>query len=220
MRKLIIIAVALYMISSMASCGARDKVEDMTSDITDRITDIVGDITGDGESESESEKESDSDGGGEASSSESLLARVWDKVDEDSRFPIGGGDSANIINNRPGAFDISMTDELDVTLAFPMSQIGNIEDAASMVHMMNANTFTGAAYKLTGGASADTFAKDFKETIANRKWMCGFPDCFTVIEAEGHVITAFGGRTQVETFRDKAKETLKDARVIMTEDIA
>ncbi len=218
MRKIISLIIAVYLISSMASCGGRNKVEDMASDITEKITDIVGDMTGK-ETDKESAKETDSDTA-KGSSSEELLARVWDAIPEDDRPTIYGGDSANIINNRPGAFDISMTDELDVTLAFPMAHVGNIDDAASMVHMMNANTFTGSAYKLKNGVSADTFAADFKKTIGDRKWVCGFPECFTVIEAEGHVICAFGGRSLVETFRDSAKNTLSGARVIMTEDIA
>ena len=41
-----------------------------------------------------------------------------------------------------------------MTLGLPESEAANIDDAASMVHMMNANTFTGAAYRLKSGGSS------------------------------------------------------------------
>ena len=46
----------------------------------------------------------------------------------------------------PGKFDISKTEELGITLGLPEDLWDDIDDAASMVHMMNANTFTGAVY--------------------------------------------------------------------------
>ena len=61
---------------------------------------------------------------------------------------------------------------------------------------------------------------DFKETLKNRRWMCGFPDCFTVMESDGYVITAFGAREQVEMFKKSAEKALGNVRVIITEDIA
>lgn len=217
MKKIISLIICAYIVTSMSSCGKGNKVEDVVTDIAESITDIVGSVTNNN-NESDTEKESDKKENRDGA--EGLLAAIWNSVEEDNRFAVGGGDSENPVMDAPGMFDITKEEELDVTLAFPMSQIGNIDDAASMVHMMNANTFTGAAYHLKNGTSADTFAADFKETIKNRKWMCGFPDCFTVMESDGYVITAFGAREQVEMFKKSAESTVKDLRVIITEDIA
>ena len=216
MKKIISLIVCAYIITTMSSCGKGNKVEDVVTDIAESITDMVGNVTGKND-ESDTKKETDK--GENKDSAESLLVAIWNSVEEDNRFAIAGGDSENPVMDAPGMFDITKEEELDVTLAFPMSQIGNIDDAASVVHMMNANTFTGAAYHLKNGASADTFAADFKETLKNRRWMCGFPDCFTVMEANGYVITAFGAREQVEMFKKSAEKTVKDTRVIITEDI-
>lgn len=217
MKKIISLIVCAYIITSMSSCGKGNKVEDVVTDIAESITDIVGNVTGKNE-ESDTKKETSNKESND--SAESLLVAIWNSVEEENRFAIGGGDSENPVMDAPGMFDITKEEELDVTLAFPMSQIGNIDDAASVVHMMNANTFTGAAYHLKNGTSADTFAADFKETLKNRRWMCGFPDCFTVMESNGYVITAFGARDQVEMFKKSAEKAVKDVRVIITEDIA
>lgn len=212
MKKIITLVIAMYLVSSMSACGMRNKVDDVVTDIAESVTDMIENASGN--------KEPSKDNNSKVKSAEELLSKIWDGVDEDSRFAIGGGDSANITMDTPGRFDITNEEELDVTLAFPMSQMDKIDDAASMVHMMNANTFTGAAYHLKDGASADSFAADFKETIKNRRWMCGFPDCYTVIEADGYVITAFGAREQVENFKKSTEKTVSGARVIMTEDIS
>ncbi len=214
MKKLISLIVAAYMITSMSACSAKDKMEDVVTDIAESVTDMIGSVTGD------ENKESDSTHSPAHKSAEELLTRIWENVDENDRFDIGGGDSKNITMDVPGTFDITNEEELDVTLAFPMTHMKNIDDAASIVHMMNANTFTGAAYHLKNGTSADTFAKDFKETVKNREWLLGMPECFTVIEADGYVITAFGGKDQVEMFTKSTEKTVNGAKVIMTEDIA
>ncbi len=214
MKKLITLIVAAYMITSMSACSAKDKMDDMVTDIAESVTDMLDSVTGD------SDTDSDNSHSHAHKSAEELLTRIWDNVDENDRFDIGGGDSQNITMDVPGTFDITNGEELDVTLAFPMSHMDNIDDAASIVHMMNANTFTAAAYHLKNGTSADTFAEDFKETVKNREWAVGFPECFTVIEADGYVITLFGGKDQVETFTESTEKTVSDARVIVTEELS
>ena len=71
-----------------------------------------------------------------------------------------------------------------------------------MIHMMNANTFTGAAYHLTGDVSADEFADALKEGILAKQWICGMPDTLVVINVDGqYVIAAYGADDLVETSR-------------------
>ncbi|MBQ3136336.1 MAG: hypothetical protein IJB74_02530 [Clostridia bacterium] len=147
-----------------------------------------------------------------------VLNAVWatyaDESDE-NKFPIGGGDSANLTMDAPGKFDIAATEELDVTLALPASQTANIEDAASMMHMMNANNFTGAAYKLKDGTDAAAFAKDFQDGLNGRQWMCGFPEKFVVIQTGNYIVTAFGNGQIIDLFKTKAMGTLENAALVL-----
>ena len=147
-----------------------------------------------------------------------VLNAVWatyaDESDE-NKFPIGGGDSANLTMDAPGKFDIAATEELDVTLALPASQTANIEDAASMMHMMNANNFTGAAYKLKDGTYAAAFEKDFQDGLNGRQWMCGFPEKFVVIQTGNYIVTAFGNGQIIDLFKTKAMGTLENAALVL-----
>lgn len=149
-----------------------------------------------------------------------VLNTVWATYEEENKFPIGGGDFDNITMDVPGKFDIAQTEQLDTTLALPASQAENIEDAASLVHMMNANTFTGAAYRLKADADVTAFADEFKANLDSRQWMCGFPEKFIVVKSGNYVVTAFGNGEIVELFKTKCVNTLEGAEVVMEDVIA
>lgn len=155
---------------------------------------------------------------GESAYADSLevLNTVVKAYGEDELFAMYGGDQANAVMDAPGKFDVSKTEELDYTLGLPQDQFSGIEDAASMVHMMNANTFTGAAYRLKDGTDMDAFADAVKSNLLARQWVCGQPDTAVIINVDGrYVITAFGAAELMETFKTHALETLAGAQVIV-----
>lgn len=156
--------------------------------------------------------------GGAASSSYEtaldVINTVWSNVDEADKFPVGGGDSANLNMEGPGKFDHTNKDELDVTLALPGTLVDQIDDAASMVHMMNANQLTAAAYRLVEGADAAAFAKEYKANLDGRRWMCGFPEKFVVVQSGNYVVTAFGNGMNIDNFK-AAAEKLENATVLL-----
>ena len=152
--------------------------------------------------------------------SKEVLTTVWSAFAQADKFPVGGGDSENFVADGPGNFDITKTEELDVSLALPASQTANIEEAASMMHMMNSNMFTGAAYKVKEGTDVQAFANEYKTGINTRQWMCGFPEKFVVIEVGNFVITAFGNSQNIENFEQSAKTNLEGANVILSENVS
>ena len=144
-----------------------------------------------------------------------VLQEVKNVYAKDDLFAMYGGDQENSVMDAPGAFDISKTEELETMLGLPADQIANIDDAASMVHMMNANTFTGAAYRLKDGQDMNAFADAVKAGILNRQWICGQPDTLIIINVDGkYVITAYGAADLMETFKNNALSALDGAQVI------
>ena len=140
---------------------------------------------------------------GTASSYESaldVLNTVVDAYTEDDKFPMGGGDSEHLSMEGPAAFDVSKTEELDTSLGLPEEEAANIDDAASLVHMMNANTFTGAAYHVTEGTNMEDFAEAVKEHVLSRQWI---------------VLTAFGADDLIETFKKNAASSLEGSKVLV-----
>lgn len=160
---------------------------------------------------------------GESKYTESLeiLSDIVKVYKEDELFAMYGGTQENAVMDAPGKFDISKTEELNYTLGLPEEQFSNIEDAASMVHMMNANTFTGAAYRLKEGVDMNDFADSVKSCILAKQWICGQPDTLIIINVDGrYVITAYGAAEIIEIFKNNTLSAVDGAQVITEAPIA
>ena len=133
-----------------------------------------------------------------ASSALDLLETVWNTYGEDEKFPAVGGDfsEANMKEDAPGAYDLTDRAEADRVLGLPETAL--VDQAASLVHMMNQNTFTAAAYHCTD--DADALATALRDNIQQRQWMCGFPDKVAVAVVGEYVVSVFGAEDLVDTF--------------------
>lgn len=129
-----------------------------------------------------------------------LLTAVWDAHSDDEKFPAAGGDYETSVDDAPGAFDPSNADNLNFLLTVPTEDASLIDDAASLMHMMNANTFTCGALRVKNGDDAAKLAEDLRDAIQNKQWMCGFPDKLVVAEVGEYVVTVFGANELVDTF--------------------
>ena len=150
-----------------------------------------------------------------------VLNAVVASYEADDLFAMYGGNQKQAVMDAPGKFDIAETEELELNLGMPKEQLSDIEDAASMVHMMNANTFTGACYQLKEGADIDGLAKAAVSQIKETQWICGQPDTVVTIQVGGsYLITAFGNAELIEQFKNNALSALEGAKVIREESIA
>ena len=127
-----------------------------------------------------------------------LLEKVWSTYTEDEKFPSSGGDysEANSKEDAPGVYDLSDRAAVDSALGLP--ETAKVDQAASLVHMMNANTFTAAAYHCTDDPAA--LATQLRDNIQQRQWMCGFPDKVAVAVVGEYVVSVFGAEDLVDTF--------------------
>ncbi len=163
----------------------------------------------------------DTDKANKPTSPLNLLNTVWKSYSEDDKFPASGGDYSeeNAKDDAPGKFDVSDSAVLESTLAVPEDSADLLKKAASLTHMMNLNTFTAGAFQLKDSKNADKFAKAMKESIENRRWVCGFPDKFVIIKVNGYVVSAFGAEDLIDTFKSKTLKAYQDAKVYCEENI-
>lgn len=150
-----------------------------------------------------------------------LLNTVWDSYDEADKFPAAGGDMSedNSVENAPGKFGIDNSENLDVMLGFPASFADKIDDAASLFHMMNSNTFTCGAFHVKDSANISEIADAVKENIMNRQWMCGFPDKFVIASVDDYIVAFFGAEDLIDTFKDKLSASYSSTNIICDEPI-
>lgn len=151
-----------------------------------------------------------------------LLTKVWDVHAEDERFAAAGGDfsETNMTMDAPGKFGIADVETIQSMLLIPADSVALIDDAASLMHMMNANTFTCGAFHVADSANVTVLADTMKDVISQNQWMCGFPDKFTVITVGNYVISVFGNEQLVDTFKTHTTEVYESANVVYDEPIA
>ncbi len=155
----------------------------------------------------------------EVGSALEILENVWGTYGEDERFPVSGGDAENSTMDAPGKFALTEAEAVDNMLGVPADSVAMIDDAASLVHMMNANTFTAGAYHLTNAGDMDAFVSAVKENIMGRQWMCGFPDTLIMVQVgEDYVVSAFGNVDLIDSFKTKLVEA--GGKVLVEESLA
>ena len=149
-----------------------------------------------------------------------VLETIWADYAEDEKFAVIGGSMAAPVDNAPGSYDIA-DENITYSLLIPAEQLANVTEAASMIHMMNANTFTGAVYKLADGVKAADFGAAMKESIMNNQWMCGFPDRM-LVKAVGdtYVVVAFGVNDAMDPFETHLNAAYPGMETVASENIA
>ncbi len=149
-----------------------------------------------------------------------LLTNVWNTYEEADKFPIGGGDYENMTADVPGKFDVTKAEDMDSMLGFPAGSAEQIDDAASMLHMMNANTFTAGAYHISDSGEVQAVADALKDNIVNRQWICGFPDTLIVASVGNeYVVSAFGNAEIIETFKTKLQAEYEMTEILHEENL-
>lgn len=148
-----------------------------------------------------------------------ILENVWADYAEEEKFPVIGGSMAAPVDGAPGSYDLA-DENITYSLLIPADRLANVTEAASMIHMMNANTFTCAAFRLTGISAAD-FGAAMKDAVLNNQWMCGFPDSL-LIRAIGdqYVIMAFGVNDAMTPFETHLSAAYPGAETLVNEPIA
>lgn len=149
-----------------------------------------------------------------------VLETVWADYTDDEKFAVIGGSMAAPVDGAPGSYDLA-DENITYSLLIPAEQLGNVTEAASMIHMMNANTFTSAVYKLADGVTAADFGNAMKEAILGNQWMCGFPDKLLISGfGDTYVLVAFGVNDAMDPFTAHFEAAYPGFETIASESIA
>ena len=148
-----------------------------------------------------------------------ILNAIWNTYSDEEKFPAAGGDSEHAVDGAPGSFDASNADSLSYQLTFPADDASLIDSAASLVHMMNLNTFTCGAFHVADANNVARLADDLRTTIQAKRWMCGFPDKLVIVTVGQSVLSVYGNEELVNTFRDKLLASYSAATAVYDEAI-
>lgn len=184
MKRIISMLLAGLLAASLASCGAAQTEDTATT--------------------------------GSIPSAVELLNTVWDGYGEEERFPVMGGDASeeHVNLEGPGIYSLDDPAAVDTTLGFPADDLDQIDDAASLLHMMNANTFTCGAYHVVEGTDLQALATAIQENIQGREWICGFPEQLILVTVEDYIVAFFGAQDLTDTFLTHLTDAYPTAQVV------
>lgn len=151
------------------------------------------------EVESESEKKV------EIADANDILTKVWDTYEmEDSdgnmyndRFSIMGGHFESSVMDMPAKYDLTEVSDLEVMYCVPQNVVSMIDDGATMVHLMRANTFTAGVYHVTEKTNVESVVKAIKTQLSEKRWLDGVPDRHVIGVIDDQYVIAFWGTEEV-----------------------
>lgn len=204
MKKLVALLMAGVMVFGFAACGNKDNEggkENQGQEETVKVD--VADAT-------------------------ELFDKVWTNYGEtasaDIQFMAMGGDGENIVDGKPGKFnhENAADNGMESILCISTDAIALIDDAASLMHGMMANNFTGAAYHVADKANLQAVVDGIKDRTLNNQWMCGFPEKLVIVTVgEDYVISAFGYGQIIDAFKTSVTTVYGDlASVVVEESLA
>ena len=200
MKKLFALVLAFALALSMAACapaGSNDTTPPTTTEPTETTETTEAPVV--------------------IASAVEILETVWAQFGDDEKFFAMGGDFDNMVDGAPGAVNVASTDFLTGNLIVPADQTANITDAASLIHGMNANTFTCGAYAV---ADVQAFADAMKAAIQGNQWMCGFPEKLVIASVGGYAVVMFGHGDAVNPFQEKLVASYPTTEILVDEAIA
>lgn len=148
-----------------------------------------------------------------------ILETVWGMYAEDEKFPVIGGNIEANIMDAPGNYDMAYAENMTWNLLVPEDKIANVSEAASMIHMMNANSFTCGVFKINNISAAD-FGAAMKDAVLSNQWMCGFPETLLIRNfSDAYVLVAFGINDAMTPFEKHLSEAYPGMETITNEPI-
>ena len=149
-----------------------------------------------------------------------ILETVWAKYGDDEKFAVIGGNIEANIMDAPGNYDLTYAENMTWNLLVPAERIADVAEVASMIHMMNANTFTCGVFKLEEGVTAADFGASMKDAVMNNQWMCGFPETLLIRSfGDSYVVMAFGLNDAMTPFEKHLTEAYPGMETIASEPI-
>lgn len=200
MKRIIAVLMVTLLIFSLAACGGKTNNDTDKTDTTVETVENVAPID--------------------------LLNTVWASYStaDEAYFPAAGGDMlTEETTNWEGPAVFGTTGEaaeaIEYMLHFPAASISKIDAAASLMHSMNANTFTCGAFHVTNTADVDALTTEIKTTIDGTQWMCGFPEKVLIVTVGDTIVAAVGNTQLVDTFNAKLAAAYTSAEVVVDEAI-
>ena len=217
MKKIVSLVLVCAMALTLAACGTKTPAETTAPETTAPVETIAPETTVPAETTA---PEAETQAPAASTGAVAVLENIWNLYGEDEQFFAIGGNMENPVDGAPGNYDLAYAENLTYNLLVPETELANIDEAATLIHAMNANTFTSGVVHLTEGTDVAAFAQVMRDAIQGNMWMCGFPETLTIAVVDGeYVLIAFGVNDAMNPFMAHFAEAYAEAEILFNEAI-
>lgn len=147
------------------------------------------------------------------------LSAIWADLAEDEKYFVSGGDMVNnTVENDAGK--VEDANFMTYNMLLPEELHSQVDDVASLIHGMNANSLTLGMYHLTEGTDEAEFAETMRSAIQGNRWMCGFPEQLFIASVDGFVLVGYGLTDNIESIKTHLASVYPNSTIICEEAIA
>lgn len=224
MKKALVLILAGIIAFSAAACNNNDDNNSKSESNSSAASSVESkeESKADDSSAEESKEESSEAAPAETVSDPyEVLTNTWNNFADDEKFSAVGGDMTeeHLTDGAPGRYNLEDASTAEYALDLPSAQFANVDSAASLMHMMNANTFTGVAFHVKEGVDVEEFTKSVRDYIQGKRWMCGFPDELAIYVVGECVVSCYGYDEIMESFKNNLLKAYPDAVIAYEENI-
>lgn len=217
MKKILCLTLCLCLLAALMAGCSRGNSEETTGNTTGSTQNTEPSTQPSTEASTEPSQEVNS----ELTESVAILTKIWNAFGEDQQFAVYGGAAENAVDGAPGALDLGNTDELISRYLLPEEHLDKVTEAASLVHMMNSNIFTSAAFRFADDADVEAVAEDLYQNVLGTHWICGSPDRAIIAQIGGDtLVLAYGIAQNMTVFQEKLADSFPDATILQDISVA
>ncbi len=147
-----------------------------------------------------------------------VLENIWNAVAEDSKFFVMGGNVENVVDGKPGEYNMEYAENLTYNLLIPADQLANVTEVGFVQHGMIANNFTAGVVRVTSDVKA--FADVMRDAIKGNMWMCDFPETLVIAQiSDDQVLVSFGINDAMNPFVAGLNAAYANAEILYNEPV-
>ncbi len=149
-----------------------------------------------------------------------ILETLWRFYDGE-KFSCYGGSGDTFIAHGPGELSFENADVLIELFFLPAERLEELEEGASLMHMLQQSQFTCGVFRVSEGISGKAFAQAWRENIHRQAWVGGKPERLLIMELDSqHLLLVLGKREKVQAMENAAKKVFSGSKALFREGIA
>lgn len=147
-----------------------------------------------------------------------ILDEIWAHYGEEERFAVYGGLPEEPVAEKAG--DLDMERSALWSGRYPIGDLSEVTQGASLTHLLNGRIFTCTVFRLRKAEKIQSLAADWRKGLQTQQWVFGAPERLLLAQVRPeYLLMAYGSKGQMALLQRKLLLVYPKAWVIYSEPI-